>query len=148
VTPNEITQVQPNTRLQLSLGMRFVRSVLVLLIAATVIWFVVFLPTEHSMSHFHTIWLGVGITIFCLWFCLVLLLIARYIWRLSGVAFTPIPGPAEIEAQLRAHLGRQPTLEEVAAMQQMIKTRRNEALLGLGAVFGGLYLGGHAFKGR
>jgi hypothetical protein len=140
---NEITQVQR------SLWMRFVRFTVRLLIPATVIWLVVLLSIEHSStSHFHTIWLGVGITIFCIWFCVVFLIFCVFVWRLFDVALTPIPGPAEIETQLRVRLGRQPTLEEMNAAQQMIKTHRNEGLLGLGAVFGGLYLSGRVSKGR
>jgi hypothetical protein len=124
------------------------RSTVRLLIAVSVLWFVVMLFIGNSTSHFEAFWLGAGLVLFGIWFCLVLLLIARFVWRASGVAFTPIPGPAEIETQLRAYLGRQPTLKELNAMQQMIKSQRNEALLGLGAVFGGLYLGGRVFKGR
>jgi hypothetical protein len=141
-TSNEITQVQPG------LYARFMHSVARLLIAASVLWFVVMLFIGNSTSHFEAFLLGAGLVIFVLWFCLLFLAVLRFIWRASGVAFTPIPGPAEIETQLRAYLGRQPTIEEINATQQMIKTRRNEGLLGLGAVFGGLYLGGHGFKGR
>jgi hypothetical protein len=124
------------------------RSTVRLLIVATVLILVLGLIFGNNQNHFEAFLLGAGLVIFSLWFCLVFLLIVRFIWRASGVAFTPIPGPAEIETQLRAYLGRQPTLEEINAMQQMIKTRRNESLLGLGAVFGGLYLGGRIFKGH
>ncbi len=143
---NEITQVQPPARL--SLWARFVRFAVRLLIAASALELLLVLCFGHAQGSFASFMLGAGLVIFSLWLCLLMLFVFLFVWRASQVAFTPIPGPAEIKTQLRAYLGRQPTLEEMNAAQQMIKTRRNEALLGLGAVFGGLYLGGHVFKGR
>ncbi|MGD0220684.1 MAG: hypothetical protein ABSC73_09570 [Acidimicrobiales bacterium] len=146
MTSSEIVQAQPQG--QPGLYARFQHFVVRWLILVTVVWFVLMLIIGNSTSHFEDNCERVGIVIISLWGCLILIAVFRFIWRVSGVAFTPIPGPAEIETQLRAYLGRQPTLEEMNAAQQMIKTRRNEALLGLGAVFGGMYLGGRALKGR
>jgi len=142
---SEIVQAQP---VQPGLYARFQHFVVRWLIAASVLDLVLGVIFGNSQSHFEAFLFGAGLVIFVLWFCLLLIAVCRFIGRASDVAFTPIPGPAEIEAQLRAYLGRQPTLEEMNAAQQMIKTHRNEGLLGLGAVFGGLYLGGHVFKGR
>ena len=56
------------------------------------------------------------------------------------VASTPIPSPAEISAQLEAEWGRPATIEEVAAVHQMLTSRKNEALLSAGIGLGALYL--------
>ena len=55
-------------------------------------------------------------------------------------ASTPIPSPAEISAQLEAEWGRPAPVEEVAAVHQMLTSRKNEALLGAGIGLGALYL--------
>ncbi len=44
-------------------------------------------------------------------------------------ALTPVPTPQEIAAQLHGELGRPPTLVEVAAVQQMLATARNQDVL-------------------
>ena len=56
------------------------------------------------------------------------------------VASTPVPSPAEIALLLEAEWGRPPTIVEVAAVHQMLTTRRNEALLATGLSLGALYL--------
>jgi len=56
------------------------------------------------------------------------------------VASTPIPSPAEISAQLEAEWGRPATIEEVAAVHQILTSRKNEALLSAGIGLGALYL--------
>ncbi len=56
------------------------------------------------------------------------------------VASTPVPSPAEIALLLEAEWGRPPTIVEVAAVHQMLTSRRNEALLATGLSFGALYL--------
>ncbi len=44
-------------------------------------------------------------------------------------ALTPVPTPQEIAVQLHGELGRPPTLVEVAAVQQMLATARNQDVL-------------------
>jgi len=56
------------------------------------------------------------------------------------VASTPIPSPAQISAQLEAEWGRPATIEEVAAVHQILTSRKNEALLSAGIGLGALYL--------
>jgi hypothetical protein len=56
------------------------------------------------------------------------------------VASTPVPSPGEIEAVLEDEWGRPPTIVEVAAVHQMLTSRRNEALLATGLSLGALYL--------
>lgn len=51
--------------------------------------------------------------------------------------------PPEIELALYKEWGR-PTVEEVAAVQQMLHQQRNQALLDLGISLGAIYLAGHA----
>jgi hypothetical protein len=56
------------------------------------------------------------------------------------VASTPVPSPVEIATHLEEEWGRSPTIGEVAAVHQMLTSRRNEALLGVGFSLGALYL--------
>ena len=52
----------------------------------------------------------------------------------------PIPSPPEIEASLWQEWGRRPTLQEVAAVEQMLHNQRNRDLVNAGMGFGALYL--------
>ena len=58
-----------------------------------------------------------------------------------------IPTPQVIRDQFLVSMGREPTIQEVADLQQMAKRRHDEALLNVGigaaAVVGGLYLSKH-----
>ena len=56
------------------------------------------------------------------------------------VASTPVPTPAEIAALLEDEWGRAPTIVEVAAVHQMLTSRRNEALIASGLSLGCLWL--------
>jgi len=74
----------------------------------------------------------------------------RFLWRLGAeiglelqVASTLVPSPAEISSHLQAEWGRAPTLQEVAAVHQMLTSRRNEALINSGIALGALYLIDH-----
>ena len=71
----------------------------------------------------------------------------RFCWRLGAtigtevrVATTPVPSPAQIFFQLQAQWGRSPTMQEVAAVQQILSNRRNEAVISSGLALGALYL--------
>ena len=57
-----------------------------------------------------------------------------------AVATTPVPSPGEIANALEAEWGRPPTVVEVAAVHQMLTSRKNEALLTTGLSLGALYL--------
>lgn len=59
------------------------------------------------------------------------------------VASTPVPSPAEIAVVLEFEWGRTPTIVEVAAVHQMLTSRRNEALVATGLTLGAFYLMGH-----
>ena len=56
------------------------------------------------------------------------------------VATTPVPSPQQIAAGLEAEWGRPATVEEVAAVRQMIASRRNEAAVIAGLSFGAIFL--------
>jgi len=56
------------------------------------------------------------------------------------VASTPAPSTADIALLLEADWGRSPTIVEVAAVHQMLTSRRNEALLATGLSLSALYL--------
>jgi hypothetical protein len=64
------------------------------------------------------------------------------------VATTPIPSPGEIAWQLQQEWGRPATLPEVAAVHQMLSSRRNEATINAGFGLGALYLMNHNLHGK
>lgn len=57
-----------------------------------------------------------------------------------NVASRGVPDPAYIQAQLRAEWGREPTMQEVAAVHTMLTNRHNQALLNTGIGLGAIYL--------
>jgi len=57
-----------------------------------------------------------------------------------ALAARPLPSPAQIAAQLEAEWGRPPTVEEVAAVHQMLTNQHNQALLNSGIGLGALYM--------
>jgi hypothetical protein len=80
-------------------------------------------------------------------FVLILPIIQVALWRIisagfdaANVAAIPIPTPEHIAFQLGQEWGRPATVEEVAAVHQMLTSRRNEAFVTAGLTFGGIYL--------
>lgn len=67
----------------------------------------------------------------------------RHIHPLMQQATRPIPGVGEIARDLRLGLNREPTIEEVAAVHQMLTSQRNQAAVELGIGLGAAYLIGH-----
>lgn len=68
-------------------------------------------------------------------------------WKLGGAlgeninkAATPVPSPAYIAVQLEQEWGREPTVQEVAAVQEMLHRDHNQALVNSGIGLGALYL--------
>lgn len=68
--------------------------------------------------------------------------------RCLNTAMRPVPSPAQIAYQLEVEWGRPATVQEVAAVQQMLLNGRNEALLGVGISLGALYLIDHNLHGK
>ena len=68
--------------------------------------------------------------------------------RSLKVALRPVPSPAQIASQLEQEWGRPATVQEVAAVQQMLLNSRNEALFGVGISLGALYLIDHNLHGK
>ncbi len=60
--------------------------------------------------------------------------------RSAVIASRPLPSPAEIESALVREWGRQPTVQEVAAVQQMLANERNQHLINAGVGLGALYM--------
>ena len=58
----------------------------------------------------------------------------------ASIATRPIPSPPEIAWQLQQEWGRQPTVEEVAAVQQLLMNERNQALVNAGMSLGAHYI--------
>jgi hypothetical protein len=83
--------------------------------------------------------------LFLVWMPVILMAIHRAIgegFDELNVASTPIPSPAEISWQLENEWGRPATIEEVAAVHQMLTSRKNQALINSGITFGAIYLMG------
>jgi hypothetical protein len=73
--------------------------------------------------------------------------VLRWGWRLGGyasdqlkTATTPLPTPDQIRASLEAEWRRPATVQEVAAVQQMLTNERNQALFNSGMALGAIYL--------
>lgn len=80
------------------------------------------------------------ITILVPWLCWAGWQIGGQIGNSIHAAATPIPSPDEISWQLQQEWGRQPTVEEVQAVHQMLTSEHNQALLAAGIGVGAIYL--------
>ena len=107
-----------------------VLAIVVLLVDGTVYFLLRYLDTssqlvnhigEYAFIYLAVLWLGI--------------LVLSYTQFLGDSAqagyraLTPVPTPQEIAVQLHGELGRPPTLVEVAAVQQMLATARNQDVL-------------------
>ncbi len=93
-------------------------------------------PTDYTT---YAIW-AIAMTPLCVCFFVWVLVAANWWAHQATVVFTPLPTPAQIYSEVLAEFGRPPTLDEVAAVQQMLHNRRNEALVNAGIGFGALYV--------
>lgn len=59
-----------------------------------------------------------------------------------------IPSPQEIRQQFVQTQGREPTVAEVADLHQMATSRRNQAMLNTGILFGGAVLANRTAHGK
>jgi hypothetical protein len=91
-------------------------------------------PTGDYTSGPVTGW-GKGLIVIVLfWIAALCFCIFRSVWGLIGEATVQIPSPAQIEQQLRAE-GYNPTLQDVLAVEQHLRNNRNDALIGVGALW-------------
>jgi hypothetical protein len=80
----------------------------------------------------------------------VFVIIIGMLWSIHTnlqVAVKPIPSLAEIEAQLRAE-GYNPSIQDVIAVEQHLKSERNEAALLAGGMIVGLHLMARQANGK
>lgn len=63
-------------------------------------------------------------------------------------ANTPVPPPAQIAYRLQSEWGRPPTVQEVAAVQQMLMNEKNAAMVQAGIGIGALYAASRLAKGE
>ena len=92
--------------------------------------------------------LGLGwFTLGGYWFCAVVFCIVRSFHREMSKALKPIPSLQEIEQQLRAE-GYDPSLQDVIAVEQQLKSERNEAALTAGAIYLGTKLAARQASGK
>ena len=74
------------------------------------------------------------------WALLIGLRLGRALGHEIRAASTPIPTPAEISVLLEIEWGRPATIQEIAAVHQMLTSRKNEALINTGVGLGALYI--------
>ena len=72
----------------------------------------------------------------------------RLACREMDKAFAHVPTPGEIHSSFVQQFGREPSLEEVAFIQDEYKRGRNEAAINTLILGGGLALGAHVIKGK
>lgn len=90
--------------------------------------------------------IGLGVAFICACSCLFIPL-DRAINEAGRVVKRGLPSPEVIRLQFIQSMGREPTLEEVAALQQMVTSEYNQALLALSAVGIGAYASYRTFRG-
>ena len=107
-----------------------VLAIVVLLVDGAVYFLLRYLdmssPLVNHIGEYAFIYLAV------LWLGIVVLSYTQFLGDSAQAgyrALTPVPTPQEIAVQLHGELGRPPTLVEVAAVQQMLATARNQVVL-------------------
>ena len=107
-----------------------VLAIVVLLVDGAVYFLLRYLDTSSQLvnhiGEYAFIYLAV------LWLGIVVLSYTQFLGDSAQAgyrALTPVPTPQEIAVQLHGELGRPPTLVEVAAVQQMLATARNQDVL-------------------
>ena len=68
--------------------------------------------------------------------------------RAIDVAMESVPSPQEIRLKFIQTQGREPTVQEVAALHQMLTSQHNQDLLNAGILVGGAVLGARALNGK
>jgi hypothetical protein len=100
--------------------------------------------THHDIALTGYWILGIAIGLILLW---VFFLWARLCWRAAGDVFgrvQKVPSPPQVAAALANEWGRQPTVQEVQAVHQLLQSEHDRALVAAGALsLGGLYLLAH-----
>jgi hypothetical protein len=98
---------------------------------------------DNGSGGIWTAWTYVGLGIFlgviAIWFIYIFVKLFIAFDREAKVAFTPVPSPQEIALRLHQEWGRPATIEEVAAVHQILTSQKNQALLATGLTLGALY---------
>jgi hypothetical protein len=127
---------------------RFAKDATVILVVIAVLCAIIGAIGARGRSPAATVfasWVGYGslLLIAALWIPLIWV----FYWKLGcnaldnvGAITTPIPSSAEISWQLGQEWGRPATVQEVAAVQQMLINRKNQALFHAGISLGAIYL--------
>jgi hypothetical protein len=68
--------------------------------------------------------------------------------RAIDAAMQPVPSPEQIRLQFIQTRGREPTVQEVAALHQVLMSQHNQDLLHAGILVGGAVLGARAIRGK
>jgi hypothetical protein len=76
----------------------------------------------------YDIW-AVAVAPLCVCFFVWVIAATNTWWHQVRIAITPLPTPAEIYTHLEIQYGRPPTVEELAAVQQLFCNGRNDAVI-------------------
>jgi hypothetical protein len=101
--------------------------------------------TTNALLYVGVIGLGIAFICVCSYFFIP---INRAINDAGRVVKRGVPSPELIRLQFIQSMGREPTIEEVAALHQMAKSEYNQALLTLGALGLGAYATYRTFRGE
>ena len=88
----------------------------------------------HGHIYQNTNLFGIGLVILCgYWIPVAAFLYIRTVCRVTDQALASIPSLAEIELQLRRE-GYDPSIQDVVAVEQHLKSERNQSIVVLGAL--------------
>jgi len=146
-TPRSSSVAVPKERSTKSIARRIRRS---LTLAGLVLIAAALLDHRYADNHHWMAYVGMAliVVLFILWTW-------SLSWRTGGAwageinaARRRVPSPAEIAASLENEWARPATVEEVAAVHQMLTNRKSEALVNAGIGLGALYLMDKHFHGK
>lgn len=92
-------------------------------------------PNDYAM---YEIW-AVAVAPLCVCLLLWVIVATNWWWDQVTLASKRLPAPTEIFLQLEAAYGRPPTIDEVAAVHEMLLNSRTESLVNTGIGLGTFY---------
>jgi hypothetical protein len=95
-----------------------------------------------------TFWTWLGMAGMVLFVGAPFILYLRFGGRVIDMAMQPVPSPQQIRLQFIETQGREPTVQEIAALHQMLTSQHNQDMLNAGIVVGGAVLGNRAIQGK
>jgi hypothetical protein len=102
--------------------------------------------SSHTVDGIATGMILVALAAALIWFLRCGWSAAHYFNQQLTVAATPVMSPQEINQRFINDQGREPTIEEVAAIQQMLRNEHNDALVRSGIGIGALLFIGRSAR--